>query len=141
METGLCLREIQEPEPTRYHNMNHQVGSAKPPSSSIFPTITRVSSIGSFTCVFMRVIYRFTTNYLVTVPDLPFDKKRVMTIRDLGLIAMDLQSHRTQSASALLATRELVSGGIDHCSQFLRDWNSLISLGLGLLVARSVHSR
>jgi hypothetical protein len=25
-ETGLCLREIQEPEPTRYHNFNHLVG-------------------------------------------------------------------------------------------------------------------
>ena len=26
VETGLCLREIQEPEPTRYHNINHQIG-------------------------------------------------------------------------------------------------------------------
>ncbi|EFX78850.1 hypothetical protein DAPPUDRAFT_299535 [Daphnia pulex] len=25
-ETGLCLREIQEPDPTRYHNLNHLVG-------------------------------------------------------------------------------------------------------------------
>ncbi|XP_046453679.1 F-box and WD repeat domain-containing 11-A-like [Daphnia pulex] len=25
-ETGLCLREIQEPKPTRYHNLNHLVG-------------------------------------------------------------------------------------------------------------------
>ncbi|XP_046453676.1 F-box and WD repeat domain-containing 11-A-like isoform X2 [Daphnia pulex] len=70
-ETGLCLREIQEPDPKLYGNgYHHLVG--------------------------------FTTNYLITVPDLSMFKKRVIKIRDLSA-AIDLHSNQT-SASTVLAT-------------------------------------
>ena len=54
----------------------------------------------------VTVSNRFTTNYLVTVPDLPHGEKRVMKIRDLS-VALD--SLNQTSTSILLATRDLVS--------------------------------
>ncbi|XP_046453032.1 F-box and WD repeat domain-containing 11-A-like [Daphnia pulex] len=75
VETGLCLREIQDPILQQY-SRDHQFG--------------------------------FTTNYLITVPNVTLNKKRVYHIRDLS-VAMDLHSNQTNTLT-VLATLE-------------RDWN------------------
>jgi hypothetical protein len=97
VETGLCLREIQEPEPTRYHNINHQIG---------WDQLNLWFYLLTISYYWFHGHVRFTTNYLVTVPDLPHGKKRVMKIRDLN-VAMD--SLNQTSTSILLETRDLVS--------------------------------
>jgi hypothetical protein len=107
----MCLREIQEP--WLHSILNHKIGeickSAKQPRPfyiSYFCLECHRSFVQLSYYVFFFAI-RFTTNYLVTVPNVTLNKKRVYHIRDLS-VAMDLHSSQT-STSAVLATRELVS--------------------------------